>query len=246
MSIETSSETLTLPPPQDPTPTPRKAPAGEAQDVTPTPAGTPEVAPVGEQGTPGTQQDAPEDNQADGTPTLESTVAELTAKYTKEGKLEDADITALEAFGLPRSIIESYIANTAAVQEKSEEKLLSAIGGREVFDTVSKWAQENLTEADINEFNDAVASDNEAVAKIALKGLKAQYDLANGFDGKNVGRQANPQSNSSNVFQSSAEQNAAIGDPRYKRGDVEYQLQVQAKMIATEEARRSGRLPHWR
>lgn len=106
----------------------------------------------------------------------------LAAKYQEKGELEDADYEALEKSGLKRDTVDQYIRGQEAIAEKFESQVYEQFGDKEAYGEMTQWASTNLSETQIDFFNDAIASGDIDKAMFAINGLKAQYESANGSE----------------------------------------------------------------
>jgi hypothetical protein len=90
-----------------------------------------------------------------------------------------------------------------------------------------QWAGENLDQDAIKAFDDIVASGSISTIKLAVSGLKSQYQNAVGYEGKMLQGKAAPERG--DVFRSQAELVAAMNDKRYDR-DPAYRQDVIEKL----------------
>jgi len=151
----------------------------------------------------------------------------LSAKFAQTGALSDEDYAALEGAKIPRAMVDAYIEGQKAIAQTHRATLLSAVGGEEGFTAVSTWAADALDAADIDAFNSVMDSGDMGAMKLALAGLKAQYDAENGSEPTLL--KADTGSASQEVFRSTAELTAAMKDPRYDR-DPAYRADVEKKL----------------
>ena len=86
-------------------------------------------------------------------------------------------------------------------------------GGKEDYNNLVEWASSNLPQNEIKSFDDLISSGNVGAIKLAVSGLKAEYDNANGYEGRMLTGKA-PQT-SRDVFKSQAQVVEAMSDPRY-------------------------------
>tara|TARA_R100001443_G_scaffold40038_1_gene53431 strand:+ start:376 stop:1188 length:813 start_codon:yes stop_codon:yes gene_type:complete len=107
----------------------------------------------------------------------------------------------------------------------------NSVGGDDVYSNIVEWAGENLNESSINAFDSIVESGDTAAIQLALSGLKAQYDSANGYEGRMLSGKA-PKT-SGDTFRSQPELVEAINDPRYEN-DPAYQQDVLAKLARSD------------
>ena len=84
-----------------------------------------------------------------------------------------------------------------------------------------------MEKSQVNAFDEVVNTGSIEAIKLAVAGLKAQYDNANGVEGRMVTGKAPV--NSGDIFRSQAELVAAMNDPRYDR-DPAYRQDVVEKL----------------
>ena len=104
-------------------------------------------------------------------------------------------------------------------------------GGEEAYGKLVTWAGENLGQPDIDAFDEIVGTGSVEAIKLAVSGLKSQYDNANGYEGQMYSGKA-PKTNQ-DVFRSQAELVAAMSDRRYDQ-DPAYRQDVIAKLERSE------------
>ena len=88
------------------------------------------------------------------------------------------------------------------------------VGGEAEYGKIIGWAGENLDQKTVNAFDSIVETGNAEAIKIAISGLKSQYDNANGYEGRMLSGKA-PKT-SGDIFRSQAEVVAAMSDARYE------------------------------
>lgn len=191
--------------------------------------------------------DDAEDDDADddsGSPTREDAEAaaekaglsmeDLAREYQEnDGSLTDESLEALEEAGFSRSDVDAFIAGQEALANQFQERILEEAGGREEFDRMADWADQNLDADEIAAFNEAMQSQNEAQMRLAMRGLKASYVEAEGQDPGKLIRDGDGDTEPSvKPFRSNDEVVEAISDPRYKR-DPAYRARVEARMAAS-------------
>ena len=103
----------------------------------------------------------------------------------------------------------------------------NSVGGEAEYGKIVGWAGENLDKGSIDAFDSIVETGNKDAIKLALNGLKSQYDSANGYEGRMLSGKA-PKT-SGDVFRSQAEVVAAMSDPRYDN-DPAYRQDLIAKL----------------
>ena len=103
----------------------------------------------------------------------------------------------------------------------------NSVGGEGEYGKLVGWAGENLDKGSIDAFDSIVETGNTQAIKLALSGLKSQYDSANGYEGRML--QGKAPKTSTDVFRSQAEVVAAMSDARYD-DDPAYRQDLIAKL----------------
>ncbi len=106
-------------------------------------------------------------------------------------------------------------------------QIKNSAGGEQKYAQIVNWAKTNLPQDQILAFDEVVNTGSVQAIQLAVSGLKAEYDNANGVEGRMVTGKA-PQ-NSGDVFRSQQELVAAMNDPRYDR-DPAYRQDVIQKL----------------
>ena len=115
----------------------------------------------------------------------------------------------------------------AAIEDAQINDIKNFAGGEKAYGELVTWAGENLGQADIDAFDEIVGTGSVEAIKLAVSGLKSQYDNANGYEGQMYTGKA-PKTNQ-DVFRSQAELVAAMSDRRYDQ-DPAYRQDVIAKL----------------
>ena len=113
------------------------------------------------------------------------------------------------------------------ISESQVNQIKNAAGGEAAYSNIINWAKSNLEAEQISAFDDVVNTGSVQAINLAVAGLKAQYDNANGVEGRMVTGKA--PTNSGDVFRSQQELVAAMNDPRYDR-DPAYRQDVIEKL----------------
>ena len=157
--------------------------------------------------------------------------------YANEGKLSEETLEKFSGMS-SKELVEAYleVQNTDAFKNKSEAADLSDAdinevknfaGGESQYDNLITWANSNLDDKSKDAFDSIVNSGSVDAIKIAVSGLKSQYEAANGFEGKMYTGKA-PKGNT-DTFRSQAELVQAMSDKRYDR-DPAYRQDVIEKL----------------
>ena len=115
----------------------------------------------------------------------------------------------------------------AEITTSQINQIKNSAGGEQKYAQIVNWAKTNLPEDQITAFDEVVNTGSVQAIQLAVSGLKAEYDNANGVEGRMVTGKA-PQ-NSGDVLRSQQELVAAMNDPRYDR-DPAYRQDVIQKL----------------
>ncbi len=147
-------------------------------------------------------------------------------EWNEAGSLSDESYERLGQAGIPREIVDAYVAGQKAMGDALRKELLDSIGGEEGFAVMADWARRSLSPADIDAYEAALQGTPEQ-AKLALRGLQAAWSESTGRRPNLVGGQ--PSQGGEGSFLSAQQLAEAIRDPRYKR-DPAYREDVQARL----------------
>ena len=149
--------------------------------------------------------------------------------YENDGSLSPETIekfSSMSSQDLVKAYIEVQKNNPQAPQQETEidvsesdiNSIQNSVGGKSEYDNVVQWASGNLEESQIKAFDDLVSTGNVPAIKLAIAGLKSQYDNANGYEGRMLsGKSAKT---AGDVFRSQAEVVQAMNDPRYEKDEA--------------------------
>ena len=162
---------------------------------------------------------------------------ELLNKASEEYYANDGKVSAetLEELGKLDSneLISAYISMQGQQQQGTDLTEAQALeikniaGGDEQYGQLTQWAANNLDESYVAAYDAIVESGDVRQIQLAVAGLKAEYEKANGFEGQMLtGKAAQPQVD---VFRSQAEVVEAMSDPRYDR-DPAYRQDLFSKL----------------
>ena len=120
------------------------------------------------------------------------------------------------------------IAEPAAdISDASVNEVKNFAGGEQAYENMVNWASQNLDQKSIEAFDSIVNTGSVDAIKLAVSGLRTQYENANGYEGTMYTGKA-PQT-SKDVFRSQAELVEAMSDRRYDR-DPAYRQDVIDKL----------------
>lgn len=152
-------------------------------------------------------------------------------EFSEKGELSDDTFKALEEAGLPREFVEQYIAGQEAMSVQQASSIQESIGGSKSYEAMSEWAGENLSDSELDAYNDIVEGGSIEQATVAVKGLYAQFQAA---EGKSPALVQGSTSADSGVepFGSTAQVTEAMRDPRYS-SDPAFRAKVEQRMAVS-------------
>ena len=113
------------------------------------------------------------------------------------------------------------------ISDADVNTIQNTVGGKESYETIMQWASESMPQAATAAFDSLVNKGDPAQIQLAVLGLQAAYQQANGYEGNMYsGRTARE---TVDVFRSQAEVVAAMADPRYDK-DPAYREDVFNKL----------------
>jgi len=114
-----------------------------------------------------------------------------------------------------------------AITDSEINQIKNSAGGEQAYANIINWSKSNLDKSAISAFDQVVETGSIEAIKLAVSGLKAEYDAANGVEGRMVTGKA--PTKSGDVFRSQQELVAAMNDPRYDR-DPAYRQDIIEKL----------------
>tara|TARA_R100000353_G_C6493006_1_gene192197 strand:+ start:424 stop:1206 length:783 start_codon:yes stop_codon:yes gene_type:complete len=111
--------------------------------------------------------------------------------------------------------------------EQDVQQIHGLVGGQENYDNMMSWAQQNVSEQEVNMYDNVMELGNPLAAYFAVQAMALKYQDAAGKDGQMVTGKA-PKS-TADVFKSQAEMVKAMEDSRYE-DDPAYRADILAKL----------------
>ena len=178
--------------------------------------------------------EAPDDKDTDAT--AEKAVDEagldmdaLSKEYAESGELSKGSLEALSKVGITEDMVQSYITGQEAQAAAAQKELLEPIGGDiEAYNKLTAWAGDNLSDAEVDEFNSVLETGNPSAVKMAIRDLSSKYE---GVNGTEPGRQLSGKPNISGaaVYESTADLMKDMSNPEYAKNPA-FRAKVEAKL----------------
>ena len=150
----------------------------------------------------------------------EDTIAKL-------GEMNGSDLLAAYLEAQKANPLDQAPVTTKDLTTQDISDVRAVAGGDKEYGELVQWAANNLDKSDVDAFDELLGSGNVGAIKLAVSGLKAQYESANGYEGTML--TGKPPSTSGDVFRSQAEVVQAMSDPRYER-DPAYRQDLVEKL----------------
>jgi hypothetical protein len=157
--------------------------------------------------------------------------------YANDGKLSEDTIEKFSSMS-SKDLVSAYMdivknnpqdqaAPAQDIADADINKIKNGVGGEKQYDNMIRWADQNLDKQASEAFDNVVSTGNVQMIQLAVAGLKAQYDEANGYEGRMLSGKAPLKSG--DVYRSQPELVAAMSDPRYDT-DPAYRRDVMEKL----------------
>ena len=161
--------------------------------------------------------------------------------HDNKGTIPDEMKQSLIDSGLSEASVNAYLAGRAVeagftqdnkgsiddLSDKEVSTIHDSVGGKEDYDKLMSWSNDNVSEKEAEAFDSIVYTGNADAIQLLVSGLKAKYDEANGYEGRML--TGKPAKADSDVFRSQAEIVRAMNDPRYD-ADPAYRQDVYNKL----------------
>jgi hypothetical protein len=187
-------------------------------------------------------EEASTEEKSEEKPTLSDHASLITSAsdeyYANGNKLSDETMAKFSSLST-QDLIKAYMevqANQpeqAAAQPQADisqdqiNQIKNSAGGEKEYANIVNWAKSNLPKSSIDAFDQVISTGSVDAIKLAVSGLKSEYNNANGVDGRMVTGKAAP--NNGDVFRSQAELVRAMSDARYDN-DPAYRQDVIEKL----------------
>ena len=177
-------------------------------------------------------QEQSEEDAQDFSPTAE-VVLSASEEFVKSGELSQETLAKFSEMS-SQDLVQAYMEvqrnsepETPDISDAQVNEIKNAAGGEQAYQQMVDWATNNLDANDTAAFDEVINSGSMGAIKLAVAGLKAQYENANGYEGRMVTGKAPV--NQTDAYRSQAELVRAMGDPKYDN-DPAYRQDVLEKL----------------
>ena len=171
--------------------------------------------------------EAPEEKpQIEVTPTVEA-INTASEEFEKTGTLSAETIAGFAELN-SKELVDTYMqlvneaqksgaltstTEAADLTDAQVNAIQNSAGGEAAYNRLLDWATENISQDQMNSFDQLVAGGDANAIQLAISGMKAQYDNLLGYEGRMLSGKA-PQT-SGDVYRSQAEVVKAMSHPDY-------------------------------
>ena len=182
--------------------------------------------------------EASEEITTQSTPAAELITSASDEYYNNDGKLSPETIEKFSSMS-SKDLVEAYMQvqsnlpqgdlldTSADISDAVVNEVKNYAGGEKAYTDMVTWASNNLDKESIQAFDSIINTGSVDAIKLAVNGLKSQYQEANGFEGTMVTGKA--PTSTKDVFRSQAELVRAMSDRRYDQ-DPAYRQDVMQKL----------------
>jgi hypothetical protein len=102
-------------------------------------------------------------------------VANASAEYAEKGELSAETYAALDKVGLPKTMVDGYIAGQQAIVGQLQTAAWTPFDGQEGYEAAANWAAQNLTDAEITALDVQLTNSNPDIVAQGAKALAARF-----------------------------------------------------------------------
>ena len=160
--------------------------------------------------------------------------------HESQGQYTNEMVNSLVKAGLSEQAVKAYFAGRAAeevyttngptpteITTSEINEIKNSAGGDKAYADIVNWAKSNLDQKQIDAFDEVINTGSVQAIRLAVSGLKSEYNNANGVEGRMVTGKTAPKN--ADVFRSQAELVQAMSDRRYD-SDPAYRQDVIEKL----------------
>lgn len=136
----------------------------------------------------------------------------MSTEFSTNGTLSEETFVALEGGGIPRAMVDQFIAGQQAIADRNRANMVSIAGGEDGYGKLMTWAASALDAPAKAAYNEAVNGSDMNAARLAVTGLHARMAASEGVEPVLV---VSDGAASADGFANVGELKAAMRDPRY-------------------------------
>ncbi len=156
----------------------------------------------------------------------------LSKEVLESGELSAESVALLAEKGIPKTLVDTYVAGQQAEAQVYANTLAEHAGGVEQFNAMMQWGAVGLQKSEIAAYNALLNTGNVEQAKLALDSLKAKMEASLGADWSGINGAPAPQNDGVKPFKSQAEVTAIMRTHAYKT-DPAVQAEVARRLAVS-------------
>ena len=149
-------------------------------------------------------------------------------EFIENNQLSDKSYEELDALGLPKDLVDGYIAGQKALADNDVSEVQKVVGGQDNYAQLLDWSSKNLNQAEKDAFNDTIDNGSTEQVKIAVQGLMSRAGMSPDNAQQNL-FEGDVNVTNTDTFGSVAQVTDAMNDPRYSK-DPAYRKEVEEKL----------------
>lgn len=152
----------------------------------------------------------------------------LSQQYAEDGELTQDSYDKLAKAGIPKEMVDGYIAGQVARTELVKAQAYALTDGAEGYQAMVDWVRTNASPAEITAYNHAVNSGVSDIREVAIRDMWAKYGNDTGNTGNLITNKTTGKVNTG-LYNSRAEMMADMANPKYK-DDPAFRKTVETKL----------------
>lgn len=142
-------------------------------------------------------------------------VGAVEAAFLETGEVPADTYEKAAKVGITKEMVDEFVGYRVRQADMLREEILQPFGGTEAVGKMAEWAGTNWTKEKAESFNKLVNSGDRGSIELAVRGLQADYQKANGTRPRLVSGTGGAAASASGVYRSIQELAADQRDPRY-------------------------------
>ena len=149
-------------------------------------------------------------------------------EFIEKNELSEKSYEELDALGLPRDLVDGYIAGQKALADNDVSEVENVVGGKDNYAQLLDWSSKNLSQSEKDAFNNTIDNGSTEQVKMAVQGLMGRAGMTADNPQQNL-FEGSVDNTNTDVFGSVAQVTDAMNDPRYQK-DPAYRKEVEDKL----------------
>jgi len=149
-------------------------------------------------------------------------------EFIEKNELSEKSYEELDALGLPRDLVDGYIAGQKALADNDVSEVQNVVGGQDNYAQLLDWSSKNLSQSEKDAFNNTIDNGSTEQVKMAVQGLMGRAGMTADNPQQNL-FEGSVDNTNTDVFGSVAQVTDAMNDPRYQK-DPAYRKEVEDKL----------------